>query len=228
MLKAVSGRVLIKVDVEQKNHHTFSNGTTIKLERNYDNFDKKQTNQVLGEVLDAEHIPTGAMVLFHHNAIHEVNEVFNHSKLSGEEIASGFKILSIAESEVFLWKLIGVDEWLPAKNFCIAERVWEPYKGVIAGIPPTKIKNVLFIKTGELEGRVVRTLHACDFPIMFVNEKGKEQTIIRCRHFEDEDNEREEIVAIDHTLTERLYNQELLIGIDALSAKPFGIPVYES
>jgi hypothetical protein len=226
MIKAVSGRVVIKVDVEQKNYHTFSNGTTIKLERNYDNFDKKQTNQVLGEVLDAERIPTGAMVLFHHNAIHEVNEIFNHSKLSGEEIASGFKILSITEAEVFLWKLIGMGEWLPAKNFCIAERVWEPYKGVIEGIPPTKIKNVLFIKTGELEGKVVRTLHACDFPIIFRNEHGKEQTIIRCRHFEDEDNEREEIIAIDHTLTEKLYNQELLIGLDALSAKPFEISAY--
>jgi hypothetical protein len=225
-LKAVSGRVVILVDPEQKNYWTFKDGTTIRYERNFNNLDNKHTQQVLGTVVDAEHIPKGAMCLFHHNCLHPVNEIFNHNQLSGEDIASGVKVISIREEEAYLWKMPGDKEWQPAKNFCIALRVFKPYNGLIKGIEPTKVENMLYIKTGEYAGRIVRTLKACDFPIIFRNEEGVEETIIRCRHFEEEYNDREELVGIDEGMTAKLYAGDLLIGIEPKDAQTIEITAY--
>lgn len=211
-LKTVQGRVVLLVDPEQKNWFTFQNGQTIRLERDYENFDRSYTQQVLGTCLDAETIPKGALVLFHFNAIHDVNTVFNHKALSGEEIAAGIKVISIPEWECFLWKMPGEKDWQPLKGFAIAERVFRPYEGLIAGIEPKRIVNVLYIKTGELKGRVCRTLTASDYTIKFRNEKGVDEAIIRVRHFEDEYHEREELIAIDHTLTEQVNQGKLLVG----------------
>lgn len=217
-LESVNNRVVVLVDMEQKNYHTFANGTIIRHERNWDNFDQKFTQQVLGNVVSADNIPEGALVLFHHNGTHDVNKIFDAGKLSGESEASHTKMFSIPESECFLWKKDG--EWMPTKGFVIAERVFEPYTGIIEGIAPKKLKDTLYIKTGEYKGLVVRTLKSCDYEIIFRGETGREERIIRCRHFEGEDNEREEIVAIDEGATMRLLNGELIIGITASDAKP--------
>lgn len=223
-IEAVNNRVIVRVDIEQKNYHTFANGTVIRHERNWDNFDKRHTDQVLGTVISADNIPEGALVLFHHNGTHPVNELFNHESLSGDDIASGIKVFSMPEAECFLWKADG--EWMPTKGFVIGERVFEPYKGVIEGIPPKKLKDTLYIKTGEFKGKVVRTLKASDYEIIFRGESGREEKIIRCRHFEDEYNEREEIVAIDHWATEMVLKGELLIGKSESDAKPLNVTEY--
>ncbi len=47
MIKHVQGRIVVKVDLDGKNWHTFSNGTKIRLERNTDNFDLKYVAQNL-------------------------------------------------------------------------------------------------------------------------------------------------------------------------------------
>lgn len=214
-MKHVQGRILVKADKDGKNWHTFSNGQRIRLEREYDNLDRKHTSQVLGEVISGEDVPTGAMILFHHNAMHAVNQIFNHSSLNGEELASGVQIYSIPETECYLWKMSGEKDWKPLKGFAIALRVFEPYSGSLEGILPKKINNVLYIKSGELKGKVCRTLKACDMPIIFNNEAGVEETIIRLRHFEgDELNEREEVIAIDNTLTRSVKSGKLLVGIN--------------
>jgi hypothetical protein len=49
--------------------------------------------------------------------------------------------------------------------------------------------------------------------------KGVEERVIRCRHFEDEWNEREEIVGVDEYLTEQVNKGELLIGISEDKSK---------
>jgi hypothetical protein len=91
---------------------------------------------------------------------------------------------------------------------------------LLVDIDPKKIQNVLWIKTGEYANNVARTLIACDFPVIFRNEKGVEETLIRCRHFEDQYNdEREELIAIDHHLTKRVLSGDLLVGIDEKTAK---------
>lgn len=210
-MKHIKGRIITKVDIEQKNHQTFSNGTVIRMERDFNNLDKKYTQQVLGEVIDAEYIPKGAMVLFHHNATHDVNVLFNHGRLSGEEIKSGIKIISLREEECFLWKMPGEPKWHPMKNFCTALRVFKPYEGVLEGIAPKLIPNVLFLLDGEYKGYVAHVMKASDYMITFRNEQGVDEQIIRMRHFDDY-NDREEIVAISNDLTKKVRNKQLLIG----------------
>lgn len=212
-LKHVKNRIIIKADKDGKNWHTFSNGERIRLERDYNNLDKKYTSQVLGEVISSDYIPKGAMILFHHNGIHPVNKINNHTQLNGEEIASGIEIYSLTESECFLWKLPSDKKWNPLNGFATALRVFKPYFGKIEGILPEKIKEVMYITSGELKGKVCHTLKASDFPIIFNNENGMEETIIRVRHFEgDILNEREEVMAINLALTRKIKSGKLFVG----------------
>lgn len=218
-LKNVEGRIVVKADKDGKNWHTFSDGKKIRLERDYNNLDYKYTKQVLGEVVSADDVPTGAMLLFHHNCIHPVNQILNHSKLSGEEITSGVEIFSFSTDECYLWKMPGDKEWKPLKGFATALRVFEPYLGVLQNIPHKKIENILYLTSGNLKGNVCHTLKACDMPIIFNNDEGVEETIIRCRHFEDEEHEREEIVAINHDLTKKIENGSLYVGVTEKDCK---------
>lgn len=219
-LKHVKGRVIVKVDMDQKNFYTLSNGVTLKVERKYDNLDRSYTQQILGVVISAEHIPTDALLLFHFNSAHDSNLITNHSGLSGDEVASGIKIYSFVEAECFLWKMLGDEEWQPTKGFAIAERVYKPYEGRLVGLTPQLFKDTLFIKTGEYKGKVVKTLKACDYNILFRNEKGVDEHIVRCRHFENETHTREEIIAVDENLTEQLYSGKLWVGTTPQNAKP--------
>lgn len=219
-IKNVEGRIVVKADKEGKNWHTFSDGTKIRLEREYDNLDKKHTSQVLGEVVCGDNVPAGALILFHHNCIHPVNQIFNHTQLSGEEIASGIEVFSFREDECYLWKMPGDEKWNPIKGFETALRVFIPYTGGIKGVLPEKIKDVLYITSGEFEGNVCHTLKACDFPVIFNNEKGIEETIIRVRHFGNQDNEREELIAVDNLLTDKVKNGDIYVGISQTNCKP--------
>ena len=194
-MKHTKGRIIVKADKDGKNWHTFSDGKKIRLEREYDNLDRKHTSQVLGEVVSAEYVPTGALILFHHNAIHPVNQIFNHSQLSGEEIASKVEVFSFREDECYLWKMPNEKEWKPLNGFATAFRVFIPYFGSFEGVFPEKIKEVLYITSGNLKGKACRYLKASDMPLIFNNDEGVEDTIIRVRHFEGEHlNEREEVI----------------------------------
>lgn len=214
-MKHVQKRIVVKADKDGKNWHTFSDGTKIRLEREYDNLDRKHTSQVLGEVISGEDVPAGAMILFHHNSMHPVNQIFNHSELNGEELASGIQVYSIPETECYLWKMPGEKKWKPLNGFATALRVFKPYDGFIEGVLPEKVNNVLYITSGELKGKVCHTLKASDLSLIFNNEQGVEETIVRVRHFEGEDlNEREEIIAIDNGLTKKVKSGKLLVGVD--------------
>jgi hypothetical protein len=218
MLKHLEGRIVVMADKEQKNYCTLEGGSIISLERDYNNLDRSYTQQVLGTVVDGKDIPAGALILFHFNSLHDSYKIFNHTPLSGEQIAAGIEMYSIPEEMCYLWKTD--KEWQPCRGIAIGERVWEPYSGIIQGIEPKKIKDTLYIKTGEFKGKVVATLKAAaDYQIIFRNEKGRDETIIRCRHYEEEDHERNEIVAIRHDLTEKVNEGKLLIGLSASTAK---------
>ena len=208
-LKHIEGRVVLSVDPEQKNYWTFSSGETIRLERNFDNFDKKYTSQVLGVCISAEDIPQDAFVLFHHNGLHETYQILNHGKLSGKDIAAGIKLISIPERDCFFWKLKDEEKWHPTKNYATALRVYEPYNGLLEGVEPTLIKNTLYVTSGKYEGQVVKTLKACDYQITFRNENGIDENIIRFRPDGDEDRE-EEAIAIMHELTEKVKDGKLI------------------
>jgi hypothetical protein len=220
MIKNIHGRVIIKADIEGKNFHTFSTGLKIRIERNYNNLDKKHTQQVLGEVVSSDTIPTGAMILFHHNSIHPVNIINNHSQLSGVEIASGIQYFSFKEDECYLWKMPKEKEWNPAKNFGTCLYLFEPYIGPLLGIPPKKIKDILYIaKGGDYAGNVCNCLKSTGMPIIFVNEDGIEETIIRMRTYEGY-SDREEVIAINYELTEKVLSGEVYVGVTEKDCKP--------
>ena len=218
-LKAAKGSVIVMVDMEFKNNHTFSGGVTIRLERDRENFDRTHTAPMQGIVMNADGIPEGSEILFHHNAVHDTNKIFNYKQVGGDDIASNICYFSMPERQCYLWREPG-GVWNPVSGFVTALRVFVPYKGILEGIDPKKMINTLYITYGEFKGKVVRTLKACDAMIVFRNEKGVEERIIRCRHFEDEENEREEVIATDEGATKKVLNGELYIGLSVSDAKP--------
>lgn len=214
-------RILVKVDRSWHMGHTFSDGTELVIEKDMNNLDGAYTRPTFGYCISGKGIPENAIVLFHFNAAHDVNRLFNNSQLSGEEVASGTSIYSMLETECFLWKNPGENDWNPIGNFVLAERVFRPYSGaeIIQGIEPELLKDTLYIKTGELAGKVCFTLKSTDYRLIFRNEKGIDEELVRCRHSEDPEFEREEIVAISGELTSQLKKGKLLIGINAKTAK---------
>lgn len=220
MIKYVPGRVIVKVDIEGKNSHMFSDGTKIRIERGFNNLDRKHTEQVLGEVVSSENIPKGAMILFHHNAIHPVNQINNHSQISGSDIASSIRLFSFREDECFIWKMPGEKQWNPIKGYGTCLYLFEPYVGPLLGIEPKKIKDILYIAKGsDYDGNACNCLHATGMPIIFVNEKGVEETIIRFRTYQGY-SDREEIIAINHEMTERVKKGEIYVGTNKSDCKP--------
>lgn len=203
----VKNRVIISINLEEKNSHTFSNGQKIYIGRQYNNLNRRETEPVNAVVVDAEYMPRGVEILIHPNAIHDSNKIFGF----GEDMTT-VRYYSIPESQCFVWK-DSEGMWQPLKGFATALRVFKEYNGSLVGIEPEKIKDVLYITSGEYKGKVVKTLKACDYEIVFMGSQGKEEKIIRCRHYENEINEREEIIAIDEELTKKVKKMELMVGI---------------
>jgi hypothetical protein len=214
----VKGRIIIKADTQFKNSHTFKDGTKLRLERQFNEFNRRITQPVNGIVISAEHIPEGSEILIGHNSLHETNRITNYVPLSGDLENSDVKYYSLPEAECFAWRDKN-GELQPMKNYAFALRVFKPYKGSMEGIEPTKIKDVLYITTGEFKGQVVHVLAASDYEIIYQGLDGRESHVIRLRHFEEDYDDREEITAIAHDLTEKVNNNELLIGLTSGNAK---------
>lgn len=217
-LIAPKGRVIVQVDLESKNTHSFADGTKIRLERAFDNFNMRYVKPVNAIVINGEGIPDGADVLIHHNATHDTHRIFNYQPPT-KEASSDIKFYSIPEQECFLWKDPESSTWNTLHNFVTALRIYKPYNGPLEGIDPTLIKNKLYITSGELSGKVCDVLKASDYEIIFQGDDGIEQKMIRLRHYENEFHEREEVIAIDHGTTKRVEDGELWVGIDLKDAK---------
>jgi hypothetical protein len=217
----VENRIAVRVDMERKNSHMFSDGTKIELARKYDNFNLRYVNPVNATVMSAEGIPEGAEILIHHNSTHDTSRIFDYKSLSGEDIASNIRYFSIPESESFAWYDKESKSWMPLPGFDFALNVFRPYKGIIQNVEPTQLKDTLLITTGEYKGLVVRTLKASNYCIIFQDVTGREGNLIRIRSSENTKTQHEcEIVAIDHNLT-KLYNEgQLIAGINKSDAKP--------
>ena len=215
-LKHTYGRVVVKVDLEYKNH-TMLNGSAIRLERQYNNFNKRETQPVNAIVVSAENIPKGSEILISHNCTHDTNKIFNYGKLSGKENDVDIQYFSLPEEDCFAWR-DGNGEFQPMKGFEFGLRVYRPYEGVIEGILPTVIKDVLYLTTGHLKGYVALTLMASDYEIVFQELNNMEKRLIRIRHSEQK-IDREEVVAISYDLTDKVNNGELLIGLSEKDCK---------
>ena len=84
----------------------------------------------------------------------------------------------------------------------------------------------MYITSGDLKGKVCHTLKASDYTVIFQNSKGQESRILRCRHWDDEENPREEVVAIDNELTKKVDSGKYYIGLTKSDAKPINDIVY--
>lgn len=216
-LKAPSNRVIIKVDLESKNSHTFQDGTKIKLERVYDNFNMRYVKPVNAEVVDAVDIPVGSEILIHHNATHDTYKIFNYQKPTAEA-SSDMQYFSIPIEECFMWRSEKGSTWNPLNNFITGLRVFEPYTGFLQGVEPTLVKNKIYVTSGELTGNVVGTVISSDYEIIYQNDDGTEGRIIRLRYY-PEGNDRNEIISVEHELTEKVVNGDLLVGYNISDAK---------
>ena len=216
-LKAPSNRVIIKVDLESKNSHTFKDGTKIKLERVYDNFNMRYVKPVNAEVVDGKDIPTGAEILIHHNATHDTYKIFNYQRPT-TEASSDIQYFSIPIEECFMWREGKGSIWNALNNFVTALRIFKPYNGMLQGIEPEVMNNKLYITSGELKGRAVNTVISSDYEIIYQNDDGTEGRIIRLRYFPD-GNDRNEIIAINDNMTELVESGELLVGYNKSDAK---------
>jgi len=207
-LKHTYGRVIIKVDLQLKNYTTFSDGSKIRLERQFNNLNRRETEPVQGIVISAEYIPIDSEILISHNALHDSNRIFGYGSGS-----SDVQYFSIPEYECFAWRNKD-GELNPMKHFDFALRVFKPYEGMILGMPPTLIKDTLYVTSGKLKGNVVKTLKGCDYVIIYQGQDGKEAQIIRFRPFGDPETKREEeAIAILNDLTDLVNNGKLKIGI---------------
>jgi hypothetical protein len=218
-LTAIEGRVIVSIDIEKKNSHRFSNGTVIRLERNWNNLDRKSTQPVNAICISGEGIKPNSEILIHHNMCHDTYRIFNYRSLSGEETGSDIRYYSIPSEQCYAWR--DGEEWKPLPNFSLALRVFKPYNGILTGIEPKLIKNVLYILDGEYKGMVCHTLRACDFEIRFQGTDGREHTLIRCRPNGNIKVQREpEVIGINHEYTKMVNNGELYVGINVSDAKP--------
>jgi len=216
-LQAVEGKVIISVDLESKNSHTFSDGTKIRLERQYNNLNRRETHPVNATVISGEGMKSGSQILIHPNMTHETYRIYDYAPLSGIIEGSDIKYYSIPEEQCYAW--LDGNTWKPLKNFDFALRVYIPYAGLVDGIEPTLVKDVLYVTTGEFNGKVVHTLKSCDYEIIFQGPNGQEDRLIRFRHFPGQEHEREEVIAVDEYLTKKVNNKELIIGLSPLKAK---------
>lgn len=234
-LKHVFGRIIIKIDLDYKNTHTFESGVTIYRGRQFNDLNRRITEPVNAIVVDAEYIPKGVEILVHPNSIHDSNRIFNYGSTSIEQ-GNSVRYYSIEETSAFLFR--EGDTWKPLKGFATGLRVFEPYKGSLVEIAPTQLKNILYITSGEFTGKCVCTLRAADYEIIFQDVNGREGRIIRVRHFEEDcrlwdvnikkykisivcgnPKNREEIIYVDHPLTNNVNKGQLLIGLSASDCK---------
>jgi hypothetical protein len=216
-LKAPANRVIIKVDLESKNSHTFKDGTKIKLERVYDNFNMRYVKPVNAEVVNAKEIPVGSEILIHHNATHDTYKIFNYQRPTAEA-SSNMQYFSIPIEECFMWRDKKSSTWNALNNFITGLRIFEPYTGFLEGVEPALVKNKIYVTSGELEGNVVGTVISSDYEIIYQDDDGTEGKIIRLRYY-PEGNDRNEVISIEHELTNKVKNGELLVGYNTSDAK---------
>ena len=147
---------------------------------------------------------------------HDSYKINNYASLSGEIEGSDIKYYSVPVEQCYAWF---DEEWKPLKGFDFALRVFRPYDGLLDGIEPKVMPDILYATTGEFKGKIVHTLKSCDYEIIFQGRQGREESIIRFRHFPGEDHEREEVIAVREDLTELLNKGKHLDGLTPTSAK---------
>ena len=227
-LKHIEGRVIVSVDLEAKNWHSFEDGTKIRLERQFNELNRRLTEPVNAIVISAENIPQGSEILVHPNAPTETNKIHNYLPFSGDALESNIQYFSIPEDQCFAY-FNESGEWQTLPPYETALRVFKPYQGFLTGIDPTQYSETLFVTSGRLSGQVVKTVKAADYEVVFQDKNGREGRLIRFRPDGDPKTKREEeAVAILNVETELVNKGELFVGLSTKDAKPLkeSVPIH--
>ncbi len=220
-IRPAPGKMIITIDENYKNTHQLTTDVQIIIQRNTENLNRRYTMPVNAVVLYSDKLPKGTEVLVHHNSFDPNHELFDVFPLDGKYENGGVKVFSIFEYQCFLYRK--GEDWLPCQNFATALRIFKPVKTVFEGILPDLVKDMLFVQSGQYKDKVCMMLSHSDYEIIFNGTDGREKRIIRIVNFEDEDNPKNEIIAIDHAATQQVLNGELLVGLEAKDAKPIHI-----
>lgn len=214
------GRIVVKVDMKSKDSHTFESGLTIRRERNFNNFNRRETQPVNCIVISGEGIPKGAEILVDHNAFHETNRINDYKNSFESEDTDRIRYFSLERYECFAWRFEN-DNWTPLYPFEFGLRIFQPYTGKLENIEPQKMKDTLYVLTGELKGNVVKTLKGCDYEIIYLDKNGRDSSLIVFRPMGDSVRKLdEEAIAILHEVTEKVNSEEYLVGYEIKDAKP--------
>lgn len=215
------GRVVVKVDTKSKDSHTFESGLTIRRERKFNDFNRRITQPTNCWVISGEGIPKGAELLVEHNAFHETNRINDYKNTFESEESDRVRYFSLETRECYAWR-VGAGDWTPIHPYEFALRVIKPYKGKLHNIEPEILKDTLFVTTGELKGKVVKTVKAADYCLIFQTELGVEGHLIAFRPMGDtKRGMEEEAMAILWDETEKVMDGTLLIGTEIKNAKKY-------
>lgn len=205
-LKHVEGRGIIKINMEGKNYHRFDDGTDIRIERKFNNFNFRETSPVNGIVISAENLPSGSEVLVDYHSVHDSNKIFDYKNKSVQ-----VNYYSIKTEDCYLWRNEG--DWEPLPPYDLALRVFKKHQGIIDSIKPEVMPNILYVTTGKLKGKIVLTLLGCDYECVFQDVNGREGNKIRFLPFGNEVlNKEAEAICVREDLMKQLKNGNLLIG----------------
>ena len=203
-LKAPKDRIIISLDLDYKNWVKLNN-SKIRLERDYDNMNRRYVAPTNAFVIDAENIPTGTEIIVNHNSDHDVNRIFSVD----EDIdVKGIHYYSIPKIDAYIWKDKN-NQWQPCEGYALGERVYEPYKGCIIGIADKELEDYIYITSEcDIKGKVAKTMKNSLYEMVFNDENAQEHRIIRIRH----NQEREEVLYIDNEMTKKVKRGELRVG----------------
>lgn len=214
------GRIVVKVDINSKDSHTFESGLTIRRERKFNDFNRRVTQPTNCWVISGEGIPKGAELLVEHNAFHETNRINDYKNSFESEESDRVRYFSLETRECYAWR-IGDGDWTPLPPFEFGLRIIKPYKGNFHNIESEVLKDTLYVVSGDLKGNVVKTLKGCDYQLVFQELNGREGNLICFRPNGDEKRKlEEEAIAILNEETDKVNSGELLVGYEVKDAKP--------
>jgi hypothetical protein len=196
-IRPVGARVIILVDVDEKETHSFKkeDGTEGKIYMaNEYSWDSRITNFTQGVLLtDYKNLKAGTNVLAHHNSMRE------ESELTDKRIPHGYKIFSVEGIFVYFGIIDG--KLIPIDGFMVAERLYLEQSSILEA-EKVKIPNKLRILakpdsiTDFEVGDIAITYVHSDYE-MTHNVNGTVETAIRLRY--------SDCLAVDHEFNKRGY-----------------------
>jgi len=214
---ALKGSVIIKIDTRQKERYSLGGGLILEIQKGY-NFNLREDRPSLAEIIDGAYFPSGTDILINYLALEPIYEITDENILTKQEKEQGYKIFSIPEDMCFAY--FHEEEWHPCKEYLITLRVYKPYTGMIIGMPPTLVKNIMYVVKGfsegtekdkvDLSGKVAVTLDWADYEIIWHNKNSKEERLIRTRD--------REVIGIDKDALKKIKKGEYIIGISPTTA----------